>query len=278
MRVTMTIADGIADVRLTRPDKMNAIDPAMFDALIDTIETLRTSPARCVVLSGEGRAFCAGLDMAAMTGGGSGLLTTAPTHGDANLVQQVAWGWRTLPMPVIAAVHGLALGGGLQIMAGADVRIAAPDTRFAILEAKWGLVADMAGFALWRDVRSSLLRELAFSAREFAAEEAVRGGFVTRLADDPQGAAMVLARAIAARSPDAVRAAKRMANLADEADAATILTPRASSNRHCSASPIRSRRSAPAWSAGHRRSGTDNSSFPRRRESMNAQVSRRVAT
>jgi len=223
MRVTMTIADGIADVRLTRPDKMNAIDPAMFDALIDTIETLRTSPARCVVLSGEGRAFCAGLDMASMAAGAADLDLTTRTHGAANRVQQVAWGWRTLPMPVIAAVHGLALGGGLQIMAGADVRIAAPDTRFAILEAKWGLVADMAGFALWRDVRSSLLRELAFSAREFAAEEAVRGGFVTRLADDPQGAAMVLARAIAARSPDAVRAAKRMANLADEADAATIL-------------------------------------------------------
>ncbi|KQM27707.1 MULTISPECIES: crotonase/enoyl-CoA hydratase family protein [unclassified Sphingomonas] len=222
-RVTISTVDGVAEVRLARADKMNAIDPAMFDALIDAIDTLRVSSARCVVLSGEGRAFCAGLDMASMAGGAAGLDLATRSHGIANWVQQVAWGWRTLPMPVIAAVQGLAFGGGMQIMAGADVRIAAPDTRFAILEAKWGLVADMAGFALWRDVRGDLLRELAFSAREFTAEEALRAGFVTRLADDPHGAAMVLARAIAARSPDAVRAAKRIANLADDADAATIL-------------------------------------------------------
>lgn len=222
-RVTISTVDGIADVRLARGDKMNAIDPEMFDALIDAIDTLRNSSVRCVVLSGEGRAFCAGLDMASMAAGAAGIDLATRSHGIANRVQQVAWGWRTLPMPVIAAVHGLAFGGGMQIMAGADVRIATPDTRFSILEAKWGLVADMAGFALWRDVRGDLLRELAFSAREFTAEEAVRAGFVTRLADDPHGAAIVLARAIAARSPDAVRAAKRMANLADEADAATIL-------------------------------------------------------
>ncbi len=224
MRVTTMIADGIADVRLTRGDKMNAIDPAMFDALIDAIETLRASPARCVILSGEGRAFCAGLDMASMAAGAAGLDLMTRTHGIANRVQQVAWGWRTLPMPVIAAVHGLALGGGLQIMAGADVRIAAPDTRFAILEGKWGLVADMAGFALWRDVRGDVLRELAFTAREFDAVEAQAAGFVTRLSDDPLAAAQAMARSIAERSPDAVRAAKRLANLADDADAATILT------------------------------------------------------
>lgn len=223
MRVTTTIADGVAQVRLTRADKMNAIDPAMFDALLDTIGTLRTSPARCVVLSGEGRAFCAGLDMASMAAGAAGLDLSSRTHGLANRVQQVAWGWRTLPMPVIAAVHGLAFGGGLQIMAGADVRIAAPDTRFAILEAKWGLVADMAGFALWRDVRCDVLRELAFTAREFDAVEAQAAGFVTRIADHPVDTAMAIARGIAGRSPDAVRAAKRLANLADDADAATIL-------------------------------------------------------
>ncbi|KQM87496.1 enoyl-CoA hydratase [Sphingomonas sp. Leaf23] len=222
-RVTISTVDGVAEVRLARGDKMNAIDPAMFDALIDAIDRLRASSARCVVLSGEGRAFCAGLDMVSMAGDAAGLDLATRSHGIANRVQQVAWGWRMLPMPVIAAVQGLAFGGGMQIMAGADVRIAAPDTRFAILEAKWGLVADMAGFALWRDVRGDLLRELAFSAREFTAQEALRAGFVTRLADDPHGAAMVLARAIAVRSPDAVRAAKRMANLADDADAATIL-------------------------------------------------------
>ncbi len=221
-RVTTTVTDGIAEVRLTRGDKMNAIDPAMFDALIDTIDTLQASPARCVILSGEGRAFCAGLDMASMAAGPAGLDLAKRSHGLANRVQQVAWGWRTLPMPVIAAVHGLAFGGGLQIMAGADIRIAALDTRFAILEAKWGLVADMAGFALWRGVRGDMLRELAYTAREFTAQEAVAAGFVTRLSDDPYAAAMEVARTIATRSPDAVRAAKRLANLADDADTAAI--------------------------------------------------------
>lgn len=230
-RVTLKLADGIAEVRLNRGDKMNAIDPAMFDALVDAIDTLRGSTARCVVLSGAGRAFCAGLDMASMAGDAAGLDLTTRTHGPANRVQQVAWGWRTLPMPVIAAVHGLAFGGGLQIMAGADVRIAAPDTRFAILEAKWGLVADMAGFALWRDVRGDVLREMAYSAREFDAVEARRAGFITRIADHPVDAAMVLARAIAARSPDAVRAAKRLANLSDDADPATILSAESEEQR-----------------------------------------------
>lgn len=222
-RVTTSVTDGIADVRLTRGDKMNAIDPAMFDALIDTIDTLQASPVRCVVLSGEGRAFCAGLDMASMAAGAGGIDLATRSHGPANRVQQVAWGWRTLKMPVIAAVHGLAFGGGIQIMAGADIRIAAPDTRFAIMEAKWGLVADMAGFALWRDVRGDVLRELAYTAREFTAQEAAAAGFVTRLSDDPHAAAMALARTIAARSPDAVRAAKTLANLAEDADAASIL-------------------------------------------------------
>jgi enoyl-CoA hydratase/carnithine racemase len=222
-RVTTTVTDGIAEVRLTRGDKMNAIDPAMFDALIDTIDTLQASPVRCVVLSGEGRAFCAGLDMASMAAGAGGIDLATRTHGPANRVQQVAWGWRTLPMPVIAAVHGLAFGGGMQIMAGADIRIAAPYTRFAIMEAKWGLVADMAGFALWRDVRGDVLRELAYSAREFDGAEAQATGFVTRLAGDPYAAAMDLARTIATRSPDAVRAAKRLANLANEAGAKAIL-------------------------------------------------------
>jgi enoyl-CoA hydratase/carnithine racemase len=212
-RVTTTIADGVADVRLTRADKLNAIDPAMVDAILTTITALQTAPdVRCVLLSGDGRGFCAGLDMASMAAGAGAFDLATVSYGIANRVQQLAWGWRSLPMPVIAAVHGVALGGGLQIIAGADIRIAAPDTRFALLEAKWGLVADMA-----------VLRELAFTAREFDTVEAEAAGFVTRIADDPLAAARALATMIAARSPDAVRAAKRLANLSAEADAATIL-------------------------------------------------------
>jgi enoyl-CoA hydratase/carnithine racemase len=146
----------------------------------------------------------------------------ARTHGLANDFQQVAWGWRTLPVPVIAAVHGVAFGGGLQIASGADIRIAAPDARLSVMELKWGIVPDMAGFALWRGtVRDDVLRELTYTAREFGAEEAQALGFVTRIAADPHAEALALARAIAGRNPQAIRAAKRLANL--ETGAAEIL-------------------------------------------------------
>ena len=224
-RVSIRVADHVADVRLTRPDKMNALDPAMFEAIGAAIDSLGgRRDVRCVVLSGEGRAFCAGLDMASMAAGGSGFSARGRNADGAILSQHVAWGWRTLPMPVIAAIHGVAFGGGFQIMSGADIRIAAPDTRFAIREVHWGLVPDMAGFALWRTlVRDDVLRDLTYTAREFDAEEALATGFITRLADDPHAEAMTLARTIAERSPAAIRAAKRLANLAADADARTIL-------------------------------------------------------
>jgi enoyl-CoA hydratase/carnithine racemase len=238
-RVTMTFADGIADVRLARPDKMNALDPAMFAAIAQTIDTLAALPGlRAVILSGEGRAFCAGLDMASMAGGGSGLDLGARSHGEANLFQQVAWGWRTLPVPVIAAVHGIAFGGGFQILSGADIRIIAPDTRCAIMEMKWGIVPDMAGFALWRTtVRDDVLRELTYTAREFDAAEALALGFVTRLADDPHAEAMALARAIAGRNPEAIRAAKRLANLSADAAAGPILVAESAEQARLMRSP-----------------------------------------
>ena len=222
-RVTISVEDGVADVRLARPDKLNALDPAMFAGIIAAIAELEAMPGlRAVALSGEGRGFCAGLDMASMATAGSGTDLATRTHGLANDFQQVAWGWRTLSVPVIAAVHGVVFGGGLQIASGADVRIAAPDTRLAVMEMKWGIVPDMAGFALWAGmVRTDHLRELAYTAREFTAEEGVSYGFVTRIAEDPHGEAMALARAIAGRNPHAVRAAKRLANLVG--DAAAIL-------------------------------------------------------
>jgi enoyl-CoA hydratase/carnithine racemase len=222
-RVTIGIEAGVADVRLARPDKLNALDKPMFDGLIAAIDRLGATPGlRAVVLSGEGRGFCAGLDMASMAGTGSGVDLMVRTHGLANDFQQVAWGWRTLAVPVIAAVHGIAFGGGLQIASGADVRIAAPGTRLSAMEMKWGIVPDMAGYALWRGVvRDDHLRELAYTAREFSAEEGAQLGFVTRIAEDPHAEAMALAHSIAARNPEAVRAAKRLAN--HEGDAAALL-------------------------------------------------------
>ncbi len=224
-RVTIAIDAGIADVRLNRPAKMNALDPAMFAALIDAIDRVGGDRSvRAVVLSGEGPAFCAGLDMASMASAGAGVDLAVRTHGLANDFQQIAWGWRTLGVPVIAAVHGIAFGGGLQVMSGADVTIVHPTTRLSVMEIKWGIVPDMAGFALWRGrVRDDALRELAYTAREFTGAEAVDLGFALRTSDEPHAEVMTLARAIAERNPQAVRAIKRLANDAVEADAADIL-------------------------------------------------------
>jgi enoyl-CoA hydratase/carnithine racemase len=226
-RVTVQVIDGVADVRLTRAEKMNALDPAMFNGIIAAISWLeQLAGLRCVVLSGEGRGFCAGLDMGSMAGGGAGAGTNLADrqHGLANSFQQVAWGWRTLPVPVIAAVHGVALGGGFQIMSGADIRIAHPETRLAIMEMKWGLVPDMAGMPLWRGtIRDDHLRELAYTAREFTAAEGVAYGAITRLSDDPHAAALALAQEIAGKHPAAVRGMKRLANALYEDSAADLL-------------------------------------------------------
>ncbi len=229
-RVAISIADGIADVRLNRADKMNALDPDMFDGIVAAIDQLSASPGvRVVVLSGEGRAFCAGLDFESfrrMGGGnveGVGRLTNR-THGIANRAQQTAWGWRNLPVPVIAAVHGVAFGGGLQICLGADIRLVAPDTRMSVLEIKWGLVPDMAGLPLMRELaRDDVVRELTFTGRQFSGEEAVQLGFATRAATDPHAEAMTLAREIAGKSPDAIRAAKRLLNRRGDSNEADLL-------------------------------------------------------
>jgi len=224
--VSLSIAGGIAEVRLNRPDKLNAVNGEVVAALNKVITLLaRATDVRVVIISGEGRAFCAGLDLAAMAGGGLGLDLLRREFGIANCVQHLAWGWRTLPMPVIAAVHGAAFGAGLQIAAGADIRIGTAGSRLAIRETSWGLVPDMAGIALWRGlVREDILRELVYSGREFSGQDAERFGFLTSLSEQPLEQARELARTICSRSPDAVAAAKRLINLAADADAEQILT------------------------------------------------------
>lgn len=231
-RVTIVAGEGdeagIAHVRLSRPDKLNAIDREMFAALAGAGETLRDMKGlRAVVLAGEGRAFCAGLDMASFAGwaAGGAVDIEERTHGIANLFQQAALVWRDLPVPVIAAIHGHCLGGGLQIACGADIRVVAPDARLSIMEMKWGIVPDMAGFALWRGlVRDDVLRELVYTAREFSGEEARDLGFATMLDAQPLLRATAIARAIAGKSPDAVRAAKRLANAMHDLSLPEILT------------------------------------------------------
>ena len=230
-RVAIEVAEGVAEVTLNRPDKLNALDAAMFEALIAAGERLsRTAGLRAVVLTGAGRGFSAGLDketFAAMAAGGrapglADLMTR--THGIANAFQQAAYVWRTLPVPVIAAIHGVALGGGFQIALGADIRYVAPDARLSILEIKWGLVPDMAGVALMRDLaRSDVIRELSLTGRVFSGTEALAYGFATSVHPDPLAAARATAKEIAARSPDAVRAIKRLLNRASDDDSAAIL-------------------------------------------------------
>ncbi|ABD87238.1 crotonase/enoyl-CoA hydratase family protein [Rhodopseudomonas palustris] len=223
-RVAVTISDGVADVRLVRADKMNALDAAMFEALVATTARLAGEQGvRAVVLSGEGRAFCAGLDMgrfAAMNeNGGHGILggqardLTVRSHGLANFAQQAVWGFRQLPVPVIAAVHGVAFGGGFQLALGADIRLLAPDAKMSIMEIKWGLVPDMAGTPILASlVRDDILRELTYTGRMFSAQEALSYGLATKIVDDPRAAALEMAIEIAGRSPDAIRAAKRLYN------------------------------------------------------------------
>ena len=231
-RIRVEFRAGVADVKLVRADKMNALDDAMFSALLETGEKLKTQAGlRAVVLSGEGRAFCAGLDMgnfAKMASGerrsGSGLLDTPRTAGGANRAQQAVMVWREIPVPVIAAVHGVAFGGGFQLALGADIRIVAPDAKLAVLEIKWGLVPDMSGIALLRGlVRDDVARELTFSGRIFTGEEALKLGIATRISNDPHGDALALATEIAGKNPQAVRGAKRLFNLAADADQIAIL-------------------------------------------------------
>ena len=227
-RVQIEITDGVADVRLTRPDKMNALDPAMFQAIAEAGEAVKDEASvRAVVLSGEGRAFCSGLDFSsfqAMADGGrdrdaddegTESLGAIGQTGDriTHLGQQVAHVWQEVPVPVIAAVHGVALGGGCQIALGADIRICAPDARFSVLEVKWGLIPDMTGtWMLPRLVGLDVAKELTFTGRMVEGAEAVALGLATRVADDPYAAATELAREIAGKSPDAIRAAKRLLN------------------------------------------------------------------
>jgi enoyl-CoA hydratase/carnithine racemase len=226
-RVSVSVEDHVAEVRLSRPDKHNALDAAMFLGIVDAIEQIAAAPGvRAVVLHGEGPSFCSGLDVASFMGGPLSTADLLARDGDraANLAQRVAYDWTQLPMPVIAAVHGCCFGGGLQIALGADVRIAAHDASLSVMEIRWGLVPDMAiTQTLPRLVRMDVAKELVLSGRRVDGEEAARLGLVTRLADDPLAVARELAHEIAGRSPDAVRAGKRMLRDAWLADAREAL-------------------------------------------------------
>lgn len=223
-RIDLSVENHLAHVKMIRSDKMNALDADMIDGLIEAGERVKADDSlRAVVLSGEGRAFCAGLDMgnfAAMADKGAAVATDGKrqkladrTHGIANRPQKVAFTWREVEVPVIAAAQGFAVGGGFQLYMGADIRYAAPGTKFSIMESRWGLVPDMGTTHVMTQVaREDIVKELAFTARVFEADEAYEHGFVTRICDDPVAAALETAAAIAGRNPEAIRGTKRLFN------------------------------------------------------------------
>ncbi len=248
-RVTVTTTDGVADVRLNRADKRNALDPAMFAALIETSASLATDAAlRAVVVSGEGESFCAGLDFAsfqAMAGDDGGIgADDGAEQVDAGLIgrvdgrithgaQQSVWGWRELGVPVIMAVHGHALGGGLQLALGGDLRIVHPDAQMSVLEIRWGLIPDMCATVLLPPlVGPDKAKELYWTGAMVNGREAVEMGLATRLSDDPRASALALAHDIAARSPEAIRRGK---SLIDEVDGLSVAEAFASERAHMGA-------------------------------------------
>ena len=238
-RVTITMTDGIADVKMNRADKRNALDNAMFTSLSAAGDYLKSVDGlRVVVLSGDGASFCAGLDFSsfAQMAEAGAKASTADKKTDkkadmnagamvdgriTHMAQQVCWVWQEVPVPVIAAVHGHALGGGIQIALGADIRIVHPDTQLSVREVHWGLIPDMTGtLMLSRLVRPDVVKNLVFTARIFSGREAHDLGIATQLSDNVHADAMTMAREIAGRSPEAVRGAKKLINLLANSGAA----------------------------------------------------------
>ena len=229
-RIKLSIENNIAHVVLSRPDKMNALDQQMFSALIEAAAQVEAAKdARVVVISAEGKGFCAGLDMenfSAMLEPSKAtesdpIKLETRTRGIANDVQYAVWVWRELSIPVIVALHGVAVGGGLQIALAADMRYAAPGTRFSIMEMKWGLIPDMSSTQLMRHhMPEDAVRELTYTARMFDAAEALQYQVVTKVVDDPLAYAMDIAAQIANRNPDAIKASKRVLNAANYVSAA----------------------------------------------------------
>lgn len=212
--VDLRVEDGLAHVRLARPDKLNALTLGMLDDLVATSRLLRRDDTlRAVVVSGEGDAFCAGLDLGGALGDPAGIgrrFIPRPWWG-TNVFQEACWGWRRLRVPVVAAVHGHCLGAGLQLALGADARVSTPDAQWSVREARWGLVPDMSGAATLAElVPADVARELVLTARTFSGEEAHRLGLVTRVAHDARAGAEQLARELSEHDPAAVAAAKRL--------------------------------------------------------------------
>lgn len=213
-RVQCRIEGGVARVTLSRPEKLNALDRPMFDAIEATLAQLKATPGlRAVILTGEGRAFCAGLDVKSMLRHPVAAVEILRREADeaTNLAQRVAYGWRELPVPVIAVTRGVCFGGGLQIALGADFRFSAPECRFSVMEIKWGIIPDMSGAATLRNLLGvDRAMELAMTGRELLATEAEQLGLVSRVCEDPLQEAEAFVRILLTKSPDALAGIKQL--------------------------------------------------------------------
>lgn len=234
--VVTDVQENVATVTLSRPEKYNALNRAMFDAISEAGQALANrQDVRAVVLTGSGGNFCAGIDISGFgqaddpVGTFAGEAFALVGESPANRYQHPSWVWHALPMPVIAAIDGVCFGGGTQIAAGADIRIASPEARFSIMEVKWGLVPDMGFTPVMRHImRLDHLKELTYSGRILTAAEALDYGLISKTEDDPLAAAQQLAGEIAAKSPDAIRGSKYLLNHAMSMDASAALRLEAS--------------------------------------------------
>jgi len=213
-RITLIMEHQVARVQMDRADKRNALDLEMFRAMAEVQQKLaRERELRAVVLSGSGIDFCSGLDVRSLMKDRSGMIKLLwkwlPWR--ANLAQQVSVGWRTLPVPVFAAIQGRCWGGGLQIALGADFRFVQPEASLSIMEARWGLIPDMGGTLALRELMErDQAMWLAMSSEEFSGTRARELGLATALADDPVAISLEAARQLVERSPDTVAAVKRL--------------------------------------------------------------------
>lgn len=208
----------VAHVQLNRPEKKNALSLEMFETLPMTAQQIADDrDTRAIVLSGRGGDFCAGLDLSMFQHFAPRIaqireqLLNPPDGQAANFFQKPVTCWQDAPQPVVAAIDGVCFGGGMQIALAADFRIAAPEARFSIMETRWGLIPDMGiTRSLPKLMRADQAKELIMTARVLDAKEALALGLITRVADDPVSAALDLAVSLAARSPEAIQASKRL--------------------------------------------------------------------
>jgi enoyl-CoA hydratase/carnithine racemase len=233
--------EGIAHLQLVRAAKLNSINNDMLNALLRAGELLRSSEGvRCVVLSGQGKAFSAGIDMEYLKGNVEPKEVTIVdrTHNDCNEYQQLVMQFRRMPVPVIAAIHGVCYGAGLAIASGADIRVATPDARLSLKELKWGIIPDMASFIVWKGiVREDQLATLVYTAKDVNGIEAQSLGLVTEVAEDALAKAMALAKDISEKNPDAIQEAKRLFEISRNADVDEILLEESRAQHRLAGSP-----------------------------------------